>query len=101
MNIYEKQNLCCIPYKLNNKEGILLVGGSSNNCILTNDISFYFINSQSLTQINSKLSYLTSFTNQMFIDYGMENSDYLFNVSDSGVLIKFIKESGEFIYVIH
>ena len=44
MNIYEKQNLCCIPYKLNNKEGILLVVVSSNNCILNNYIIFYFIN---------------------------------------------------------
>ena len=36
----------------------------------------------------------------MFIEYGMENSDYLFNVSENGILIKFIKESGEFKYLI-
>ena len=96
MNICDKQNLSCLPYKLNNKEGILLIGGTTYNCKLTNDIIFYFINSQSLTQLNSKLPHDISFTNQMFIEYGMENSDYLFNVSDNGIFIKFIKESGEF-----
>ena len=27
----------------------------------------------------------------MFIEYGMENSDYLFNIFVNGILIKFIK----------
>ena len=100
MNIYEKQNSCCIPHKLNNKEGILLIGGASFNYKISNDIYFYFIDSKSLTSINTKLPYATYFTNQMFIEYGMENSDYLFNVSENGILIKFIKESGEFKYLI-
>ena len=72
------------------KRRIFLIRGTIFNYKLK-DISFYFINSQSLTSINSKLSYFICFTNQMFIEYGMENSDYLFNIFVNGKLIKLIK----------
>ena len=95
-----RKNLSCVPYKLNYKDGILLVGGIGNNNMECREICFYFISSKSLTPIKNKLPSLASFTHQLFVEYGVEDSDLLFNVSNSGLLLQFSKKSGEFIPII-
>ena len=99
-NLCKKQNLSSIPYKLNNKESILLLGGIGEDNMESKDVFIYFISSKSISPIKSKLSSLVSFTHPTFVEYGIEDADYVFNVSNSGFLIMFSVKSGEFTPII-
>ena len=99
-NLCKKQNLSSIPYKLNNKESILLLGGIGEDNMECKDVFLYFISSKSISPMNSNLSSLVSFTHPSFVEYGIEDADYVFNVSNSGFLIMFSVKSGEFTPII-
>ena len=99
-NLCKKQNLSSIPYNLNNKESILLIGGIGEDNMECKDVFLYFISSKSISPMNSNLSSLVSFTHSSFVEYGIEDADYVFNVSNSGFLIMFSVKSGEFTPVI-
>ena len=88
MNLYQKQNLSCIPYSMNNKDGILLIGGIGNNGMESKEVSYYCI--------FQNLNFPSSYTHLSFINYGFDSYDDVYNLTNFGILIKYDQIKEEF-----
>ena len=95
MSLYQKQNLCCIPYSMNDKNGILLIGGIGNNGMESKEVSYYCTDTKSIS-VFQNLKFPSSFTNLSFINYGFDTFDDVYNISNFGVLIKYDQIKEEF-----
>ncbi len=95
MSLYQKQNLCCIPYSMNDKKGILLIGGIGNNGMESKEVSYYCTDTKSIS-VFQNLKFPSSFTNLSFINYGFDTFDDVYNISNFGVLIKYDQIKEEF-----
>ena len=88
MNLYLKQNLSCIPYSMNTKEGILLIGGIGNNGMESREILYYCTNTKTIS-VFQNLKFPSSITHLSFINYGFYNYDDVYNLTNFGILIKY------------
>ena len=95
MSLYQKQNLSCIPYSMNNKEGILLIGGIGNNGMESKEVLYYCTNTKTIS-VFQNLKFPSSYTNLSFINYGFDSYDDVYNLTNFGILIKYDQIKEEF-----
>ena len=95
MNLYQKQNLSCIPYSMNNKDGILLIGGIGNNGMESKEVLYYCIKTKSIS-VFQNLNFPSSYTHLSFINYGFDTYDDVYNLTNFGILIKYDQIKEEF-----
>ena len=88
MNLFQKQSMSSIPYSIQGKNGILLIGGIGTNGLESKEVLFYSDNAKSINPFMT-LNFASSYRHQSFINYGFDYNDELYNLSNFGILVRF------------